>query len=83
MTQIGLAEFGFQLLPEICDKVGNLIHFWNSATKLEFCYKTGILRQSRNSATFLEFCDKVGILVFHWLRYSAMFAVYELLAPDN
>ncbi len=51
-------------VSEICDKVGNLIHFWNSAT-------------------FLEFCDKVGILVFHWLRYSAMFAVYELLARDN
>ena len=51
-------------VSEICDKTGNLLHF-------------------ENSATFLEFCYKVGTLVFLSLKYSAMFAVYELLARDN
>ena len=49
----------------------------------EICYISGILLHFENSATFLEFCYKVGTLVFHWLKYGAMFAVYELLARDN
>ena len=54
-----------------------------TAAVSEICDKVGNLIQNWNSDTFLEFCYKVGILVFHWLRYSAMFAVYELLARDN